>query len=199
MKNAKKVLSLLLCAVLLVGATIAGTLAYLTDDATVTNTFTVGQVTIDLTEAPVDENGKEITGDRGYENSYQLYPGKEYDKDPTVFVDKDSEDCYVFVTVDNGIAAIETKENGKTIADQMKENGWVLVDGTSNIYTTNKIEEAEAELIVFEHFTIASDVKDVADYENAKIVVKAYAVQAEGFANAKAAWDAAKGELGFTA
>ena len=45
MKKAKKVLTLLLCAALLVGATITGTLAFLTQTTeTVTNTFTVGKV-----------------------------------------------------------------------------------------------------------------------------------------------------------
>ena len=43
MKKAKKILALLLCAVLLVGATIAGTVAYLTDEKAVVNTFTVGE------------------------------------------------------------------------------------------------------------------------------------------------------------
>ena len=198
MKNAKKVLSLLLCAVLLVGATIAGTLAYLTDDATVTNTFTVGQVTIDLTEAPVGTDGQETTGDRVTANSYKLYPGKEYDKDPTVFVDDTSENCYIYVTVDNGIAAIETNETGKTIAEQMAANGWKQI-GETGVYTDDVIHKAGDDKVVFEHFTIAGGVTSVQNYANATIVVKAYAIQAEGFANAKAAWDAAKGELGFTA
>ena len=61
MKNAKKILVLLLCAVLLVGASVAGTLAYLTSQATVTNSFTVGKVVLGgdaqagLDEAKVDE------------------------------------------------------------------------------------------------------------------------------------------------
>ena len=42
MKNAKKVLLLVLCAVLLVGASVAGTVAYLTATDSVENTFTVG-------------------------------------------------------------------------------------------------------------------------------------------------------------
>ena len=48
MKNGKKALLLAACAVLLVVATIFGTVAYLTDKDTVNNTFTVGKVDIKL-------------------------------------------------------------------------------------------------------------------------------------------------------
>ena len=60
MKKATKVLALMLCAVLLVTATVAGTLAYLTSSDTVENTFTVGSVTITLDEACVNEYGEPI-------------------------------------------------------------------------------------------------------------------------------------------
>ena len=48
MKNLKKALVLLLCAILLVVGSVMGTLAYLTSQDQVTNTFTVGNVEIDL-------------------------------------------------------------------------------------------------------------------------------------------------------
>ena len=101
MKKAKKILALLLCAALLVGVSVAGTVAYLTSQDEVVNNFTVGQVKISLDEAPVDNDGKAITGDRVQTNDYKLLPGHEYDKDPTVHVTQGSEDCYVrmFVTI----------------------------------------------------------------------------------------------------
>ena len=103
MKNAKKIMALLLCAVLLVGATVAGTVAYLTDRDEVVNNFTVGEVHIKLDEAPVNENGKEVEGSRVQSNKYHLQPGMTYDKDPMVTVLKGSEECYVrmFVTINN--------------------------------------------------------------------------------------------------
>ena len=67
MKKAKKVLVLLLCAVLLISASVAGTLAFLTSKATVTNTFTVGKVNLGedgkagLDETKVDEYGVDIS------------------------------------------------------------------------------------------------------------------------------------------
>lgn len=99
MKNSKlrRALMLAACAVLLVCLSVGATLAYLTDDETVTNTFTVGKVVIDLDEAPVDEDGKETTGDRVKANTYHVYPAGVYDKDPTIHIQGDSEDCYVGV------------------------------------------------------------------------------------------------------
>ena len=57
MKKTKKVLILGLCAVLLVAASVLGTMAYLTDTKSVTNTFTVGNVAITLDEAKVKTDG----------------------------------------------------------------------------------------------------------------------------------------------
>ena len=98
MKTKSKALLLTLCAVLLVAASVLGTMAYLTSTGEVKNTFTVGQVKITLDEAKVDVNGKALTGDaaeRVTENSYKLLPGHSYDKDPTIHVDPSSEDCFI--------------------------------------------------------------------------------------------------------
>ena len=108
MKKAKNALLLALCAVLLVGATIAGTVAYLTSTTEVVkNTFTVGKVQILLDEKDVDgkktSTDKASADDRDLANEYHLLPGGTYEKDPTVHVHVDSEDAYVRmkVTVDN--------------------------------------------------------------------------------------------------
>ena len=61
MKTKRKALLLSLCAVLLVVASVMGTMAYLTStSATVTNTFTVGNVGITLDEAPVNTTAKSL-------------------------------------------------------------------------------------------------------------------------------------------
>lgn len=98
MKKAKKILALLLCAALLVGATVAGTVAYLTDKEDVVNTFTVGNIDIKLDEADVDGNGRTEVG-----NAYHLLPNQTYTKDPTVWVKEGSEEAYIrlVVTVTN--------------------------------------------------------------------------------------------------
>ena len=101
MNNNRKALLLLLCAVLMVGASVFGTLAYLTDTESVTNTFTVGSVTIQLDEAKVNEDGTYVTNhdNRVKENDYHLIPGHHYYKDPTVTVEAGSEESYVRMLV----------------------------------------------------------------------------------------------------
>ena len=100
MKTRSKALLLSLCAVLLVAATIFGTMAYLTSSDKVENTFTVGNVKIKLDEAKVNTDGTPVEGvDRVHENSYKLLPGHTYTKDPTVTVEKGSESAYVRMKV----------------------------------------------------------------------------------------------------
>ena len=95
MKTKSKALLLTLCAVLLVAASVLGTMAYLTSSAEVKNTFTVGKVEIKLDETDVTNP----TGPRVTANSYKLMPGTTYTKDPTVTVKADSEESYVRMKV----------------------------------------------------------------------------------------------------
>lgn len=81
MKKTKKALLLSLCAVMLVTASVLGTMAYLTSTDEVVNTFTVGNVAITLDETDVD-NSTPGENDRDQANEYKLMPGKEYVKDP---------------------------------------------------------------------------------------------------------------------
>lgn len=100
MKTKSKALLLTLCAVLLVAASVLGTMAYLTSSAEVKNTFTVGKVEIKLDEAKVTADGIPVEGaDRVTANSYKLMPGTTYTKDPTVTVKAGSEDSYVRMKV----------------------------------------------------------------------------------------------------
>ena len=101
----------------------------------------------------------------------------------------DSENCWLFVKVENGLGNAEATGN-TTIAAQMAAKGWSLLDGTGNIYAYRTTVTAGADIKVFESFKIA-DNADVAAYEGAKINVTAYAVQADGFETAAAAWAAA--------
>ena len=109
MKTKSKALLLTLCAVLLIAASVLGTMAYLTSTDTVTNTFTVGKVEIKLDEAKVTADGIPVEGAaRVTANSYKLMPGTTYTKDPTVTVKAGSEESYVRmkVTFNNATAII---------------------------------------------------------------------------------------------
>lgn len=220
MKKTSKALLLMLCAVLLVAASVLGTMAYLTSTDTVTNTFTVGKVAITLDEAKVGDDGKALTGNgaaRVKANAYHLLPGHEYDKDPIIHVDADSEDCYVFVTVSNEITAIEAADTEKMangsnyvpIVTQITNNGWTPLSAGSDVYYKEcSKSDADKDLEVFANFMISGGVTvdqlaayaptttggDAATTTYKSIIVNAYAVQKDGFATAQDAWGATFGK-----
>lgn len=187
MRTKTKALALALCAVLLVVTTVFVTMAFLTSKDTVTNTFTVGKVTITLDEADVKSDGTyESNKDARVDaNEYKLIPGHTYIKDPTIHVADDSEECWLFVKVENGLANAEA-EGATSIASQMAAKGWTKVDGT-DVYAYATKQVAGADVVVFDTFKIAGTT-DVSLYKDAEIVVTAYAIQADGFATAAAAW-----------
>lgn len=115
MKTKSKALLLTLCAVLLVAASVLGTMAYLTSTDTVTNTFTVGKVEIKLDETDVTSPA----GPRVQANSYKLMPGTTYTKDPTVTVKAGSEESYVRmkVTFNNAAALMEMLPSADNLED----------------------------------------------------------------------------------
>lgn len=200
-KTIKKALALAICAVLLVTATVFTTIAYLTSQDTVTNSFAIGNVKITLDEADVDAYGVAIkpvapatSVPRVQANKYKLIPGHSYTKDPTIHVAAGSEDCWLFVQLKNGLAGAEAAGT-TTIASQMVANGWTLIDSTNNIYARVGAKgTAGTDVAVFGSFKL-SDSVDLTDYADAKIVVTAYAIQADGFATAQAAWTAAGADL----
>lgn len=114
MKIRKKSLVMLVCSLVVISSMAFGTVAYLTDHASVTNCFTVGDVGITLDETQVDENGEPVP-DPDYdpadpehddpklrtdtENEYPLTPGGEYVKDPTMTVRAGSKKAYLRMVV----------------------------------------------------------------------------------------------------
>lgn len=214
MKTKKKALLMTLSAVLLVTVSVFGTMAYLTDNDTVTNTFTVGDVKLTLDEADVKTDGTyemigvveggsytETYAPRVQENEYHLIPGHTYIKDPTVHIDPTSEDCWVFIKVENGISQYEAAESTTDpkytpIAKQITAKGWTALSDVNNVYYKTYTKNGTKDFVVFENFKISGTANEVEDWdeitntsETAKIVVTAYAVQKDGFNTAKAAWD----------
>lgn len=170
MKKANKALLLALCAILLVAGSIMGTLAYLTSNATVENTFTAGNVKITMTEAKVDAYGKLVEGAaRVTGNEYKLVPGHTYTKDPTIYVDANSEDCYIFVKIENGLG---------TDASIAMNAGWTKVEGVDGVWMCNEVQNANDAVTPFSTFTFGNNANP-ATYATAKITVTAYAIQAD--------------------
>lgn len=151
----KRKVAKLMAVVALVGAVgVGGSLALLTAQSeTVTNTFTVGKglhnTDINLDEAKVDENGKEIVGEgagRTQTNSYNnLEQGDKLDKDPTVTISTTAADCYVFALVDGlkentDIYQVAINENWMKVTDIPDEvKGQVPAGAELYVYTANKI------------------------------------------------------------
>lgn len=220
MKTKSKALLLTLCAVLLVTASVLGTMAYLTSTDEVVNTFTVGSVKITLDEAKVTPDGKPVANAaRVTENSYKLMPGHTYTKDPTIHVDAASEDCFIRakVTLTNAKEwiAIATKyadNKVENIIQGTDDNIWWVsqpaVDETANTVTYTFVYKNEShtdelgkriwtaadgtDLALFNKIVIPGDLTndELKTVGNSKITVIAEAIQADGFETEAAAWAA---------
>ena len=112
----KRNLALILALVMLLTACVAGTLAWLQDKTDpVVNTFTVGNIDIDLTETTGSE--------------YKMIPGNTISKDPFVTVKVGSEACYVFVKIEESTDPKFDDYMTYGIAD-----GWTVLEGVDGVY-----------------------------------------------------------------
>lgn len=204
MKTRSKALLLILCAMLLLIASALGTVAYLTVQDTVTNTFSVGKVDATLIEGSAGKRSMRArsTGAPVDENDHILMPGHTYTKDHTIHVDAVSEDSYIFVKVENGIvsyeAASSAEEGGyRTIADQITDNGWTALESAADVYYREYTKSSTgSDFAVFDTFKIADNANDAESWGScdAQVAVTAYAVQKDGFDTASAAWMATFGK-----
>lgn len=107
----KQIIALVVVIALLMTGSVLVTFAYLTREAQVTNTFTVGDIQMTLKEAWVDLYGRPLTAEgkiaeegdtvarRAEGNEYKLIPSHTYTKDPIVTIEAGSEPCYVRMLV----------------------------------------------------------------------------------------------------
>lgn len=179
----KKALFIMLSAALIVCATVAGTLAWLTDTtAPVVNTFTVGDINITLTES---------------ENlDLKMVPGQPIEKDPKVTVKDGSEACWLFVKVDKSV-------NFDSFMTFEMADGWIALSGYAGVYYRNvDATNADTGFDVLKDNkvtvrdtvtkTMLEGVKNAEDgtpNENAPtLTFTAYAVQKDGINDATTAW-----------
>ena len=197
-KKLTKALAITACAVLLVAATVMGTVAYLTSQATMSNTFAAGNVTITMDDAKTNEYGEEIQGNgagRTTENSYKLIPNVEYTKNAKIYVAEGSEPCYLFIELDERF----TRDN--SILTATFADGWEALEDHPGIYvhsTTVNALGAKVEIPALASFKVKAEAKaaDLTPYVTegeTKVNTTAYAVQAIGFNSAKEAWEATFG------
>lgn len=211
MKTKRKALLLTFCAVLLVVASVLGTIAYLTANDTVANTFTVGQVAINLDEAKVNPDGTPVANaDRVKANRYKLLPGHTYTKDPTVTVLKGSESSYIKMTVTftkaNELDAIFAPNGADltSIFNGYSEKEWTYKGNTKNTTANTRTYEfwykeavgaptTDVKLdALFDSITVPSTINNdqLKNIASMTITVNAYAIQADGFETAEKAWAA---------
>lgn len=214
MKKTSKALLLMLCAVLLVAASVLGTMAYLTSSDEVVNTFTVGNVQIKLDEAQANPDGSLVpNADRVKANSYKLLPGHEYNKDPMVTVLEGSERAYIKMTVTFTKAAeldaifAPTGADMTSIFNGYDSSNWIAKGNTENTTANTRTYEFwykepvaapdndVALDALFDSITVPGTITNaqLATIEGMTITVNAYAIQADGFATAEAAWAAYAG------
>lgn len=174
----KKIVTVCLVVALLATGLIGGSLAYFTDTDDKTNTFTVGNVDIDLTEPKWDANGSE--------DAPEVYPGEALAKDPTV-TNNGANPCFVRVSVEGldclGEAGMITYRTDYE-PNALGEN-WVLhTDGY--YYYTEVLAAGATTDALFDQIVIptgltneysANEVGEAIEYD---IDVTAYAVQAQG-------------------
>ena len=180
----KKGLALLLALMLVIGAAVGGTVAWLTakTDAVV-NTFTTSDISIKLEETTTD---------------YKMVPGYAISKDPKVTVLAGSEKCYLFVK-------LEKSANFDDFLKFTMADGWTQGDGT-NIPENVYYREVEAVTAVTSYYVLQgsteypngvvtvseeltkAEVNSITAENQPKLTFTAYAVQKDGIADAGTAW-----------
>ena len=175
---ASKTLVLALAVMLIVGATIGGTIAWLTDKTdAVTNTFTVGDINITLNETKSD---------------FKMVPGNVIDKDPVVTVVDGSEDCYLFVKIEKSTTL--DKYISYTVA-----SGWTELDNVDGVYyrVVNATDGTKSFSVLANDQVTVNEGVTKADMEALKaenatqptLTFTAYAVQKDNIDTAALAWE----------
>lgn len=169
----KKVFLTVAALILVLCCAVGGTLAWLVAKSdTVKNTFTVGDINIDLTESTTD---------------YKMVPGNTISKDPTVTVKANSEACWLFVE-------IEESENFGSFLTYAVADGWTkLQDGVyyrevaAAAADQNFAVLKNNEVKVLENVT-KEQLNELTERTFPTLTFTAYAVQKDNVATAADAW-----------
>ena len=169
----KKLIALTAAFLLVIGAAVAGTVAWLTDSTqTEVNTFTVGNIDIELDETT---------------SNYKMVPGQTIAKDPKVSVTAGSEACWLFVEV-------EESTNLKSFIDYTIDPSWTkLEDGVYYREVAAADTVQEFSVLTNNQVTVKNTVtKDmmggITEQTKPTLSFTAYAVQKAGIPTAADAW-----------
>lgn len=187
-KISVKVLVIALVVIMLATGIIGGTLAWLVDQTdSVVNTFTYGDINIDLEETPTPDDD-----DNPDTNEYEMIPGEDVVKDPKVTVKEDSKANWLFVK-------LEKSENFDDFMEYEMAAGWIpLKDAQGEVIEGvyyREVPEVVDEDIVYEvikdnkvHIkeSVTKEMLNALNPEGQEatfptLTVTAYAVQRSGF------------------
>ena len=184
----KKLMAIALCTIIGVMAIAGSSLAWLQDSTqTVVNTFTEGKVDIDLYET---KDGTKVMA-----NSYKMVPGDVLPKDPTVEVLAVSEECYVFVKVEE-INAVDTFLSYTIDSKwtQLKDANGNDVEGVYYLVAEDTDADQTFNVLAGDKVTVNTGVKmedmntlNASTYPQLKFT--AYAVQKANVDSAAEAWE----------
>lgn len=173
---------------------IGGTLAWLKDEtASVTNTFTYGNIEITLVES------KNL--------DLKMVPGNDIKKDPKVTVVKGSEACWLFVKV-------EESDNFDSFMTYAIADGWTLyntgetgsdIDTVANdsYFIYRKVDASAGDqsfaVLAGDEVTVITSVtkemfEELTESTLPKLTFTAYAVQSDNVTTVEAAWQIAQGK-----
>ena len=170
----KKAWVSLVAVVLVLCCAVGGTLAWLTAKTNeVKNTFTVGDINIDLTETTED---------------YKMVPGNTIAKDPKVTVKAGSEACWLFVKV-------EKSANFDSFMTYGIADGWTELPSVDGVYYREvSTTTADTDFAVLKDNqvkvldTVTKTMLEAAKTDAPTLTFTAYAVQKDNVATAAEAW-----------
>lgn len=188
-----KALALVLALVLSIVGVVGGTVAWLiaTPDPVI-NTFTYGDINIELdeTDTGLDGDGNDNT------NEYEMIPGEKITKDPVITVKAGSEGMYLFVK-------LEKSANFDTFMEYTMAENWHPLTGVDGVYyrwiTAAAVADEDIEIHVISNDTVTVKESVTKEMLNAldapgatatypTLTVTAYAVQEAGSDTAADAW-----------
>lgn len=205
-KFSKKIILTLMSVLLVFCSIIGGTVAWLIADTDpVVNTFTYGDININL-----DETDTELDGDDNPNtNDYPMIPGNPITKDPKVTFKANSENAWLFVKLDESANFDNFMEYTVILDDPATTDvveGWTALEGEEGVYwmAVNKADK-DAEYYVIKDNTVtvkgevtkemlnALDANGASNYPT--LTVTAYAVQRDSnITTAADAWALAEAE-----
>ena len=172
----KKSFVMVLALVLVFAVAVGGVVAWLTaTTGSVVNTFTVGDINIDLDES------KNL--------DLKMVPGNTIAKDPKVTVKPNSEACWLFVKV-------EESTNFDTFMTYTMADGWNELAGEDGVYyrevpattSATSFDVLKDNQVIVNSDVTKTQLEEVKTANQPTLTFTAYAVQKDNIADAATAW-----------